>query len=86
MNPVKWSNVPVDFEEIIWHGNGENISNVDGVIHRGKGATIIKLELSEEDRRQLIEGNPVYLSMWGRVVPFMVSVNLGEITETIRAS
>lgn len=87
MIPVKWTEIeiPEDFKEVLWHGDKVKIHDVFGVMHPEKRCTIIKLELTNEERRQLIDGNPIYLSMIGRVIPFMASVNLGEITETIRS-
>jgi hypothetical protein len=85
LKPTAWESTPIDFKLIMWKGDGENVSDAPAVIHPEKQASIFKMELSEQDRRQLIEGNPIYLALLGRVQPFMASANLGEITELIRS-
>lgn len=85
MNPVKWENLPADCVAYRWYGDGAKVQDVDCAFNLEKKASIFRLELSEQERRQLIEGNPVYLSLIGHVIPFMVSVNLAEITESIRS-
>lgn len=84
LKPVSWQNNPADFEETIWHGNGKNVADAPAVINREKFVTIFRMELTDNDRRQLIEGNPLYISMIGKIIPFMASANLGEITEIVR--
>lgn len=84
LKPIHWENSPIDFEETVWQGNGKEVADAPAVINREKSVSIFKMELTENDRRQLIEGNPLYISMLGKVIPFMASANLAEITEIVR--
>ena len=80
----QWEYLPADFEHFTWKGNEEDIEDAIAIIHRDSQVSIFKLELTDNDRRQLIEGNPVYLAIRGRVPPFAITANLSEVTELAR--
>lgn len=80
----KWEYLPADFEHFTWRGNDAEVSDAEAIMHRDSQVSIFKLELTDNDRRQLIEGNPVYLAIRGRVPPFAVTPNLSEVTELAR--
>lgn len=80
----KWEYLPAEFEHFIWKGNEAEIADAEAIIHRDSQVSIFMLELTDNDRRQLIEGNPVYLAIRGRVPPFVVTPNLSEVTELAR--
>lgn len=84
LRPVPWEAVPADFRPLTWQGDGDRVADAPAVVHPVTHASIFVLELTEQDRRQLIEGNPVYLLMVGHVVPFAVGVNLAEVLELAR--
>lgn len=77
--PFEADRIPDGFQIVVWRGDGEHVADAAGVMRWP--LTIFRLELDDESRRQLIEGNPVYLAMVGHVVPFAVSVNLREMAE-----
>jgi hypothetical protein len=79
-----WEFLPADFERFTWTGDGDQVADAMAIIHRDSQVSIFKLELTDNDRRQLIEGNPVYLAIRGRVPPFAITANLGEVTELAR--
>lgn len=79
-----WDHPPADFEHLTWKGNNEDVADAAAVIHVESQVSIFKLELTENDRRQLIEGNPIYLAIRGRVPPFAVTPNLSEVTQLAR--
>jgi len=83
--PVQWENMPADFQQVVWKGDGERVQDAPAAFHAESRMSVFWLQLSDNDRRQLIEGNPVYLAMCGPVTAFLVSANLGEITEFIRS-
>lgn len=78
LSPVKWDSIPDEFNEIIWRGDGESIADAPAIFNKKTRMTIFKLQLSENDRRCLIEDNPLYLIINGNVAPFAISANLGE--------
>jgi len=82
--PIVWDYLPADFKLILWKGNNDDIKDAPAVINPETQISIFKLELSDNDRRQLIEGNPLYLAIRGKVTPFTLSANLAEITEVAR--
>jgi hypothetical protein len=83
LNPIEFKSVPANFKKIVWHGK-DGVVDVPGIQHSESKVTIIRLEFSEQDRRQMIEGNPIYLAIYGKVVPFAASANLGELTSLAR--
>jgi len=82
---IPWEHPPADFEAFLWHGNQEQtIRDAPSAIHRPTHASLFRLEMDEETRRMLIEGNDLYLCIIGQVVPFCVGANLGEMLEMAR--
>ncbi len=82
---TRWEYLPADFEHLVWKGNEEQaIADADAAFHQDSQTSIFKLELTDNDRRQLIEGNPIYLAMRGRVIPFAITPNLSEVTALAR--
>jgi hypothetical protein len=84
--PVHWKELPPDFKGVVWKGDGDLVQDAPAAFHPDSKISVFRLELPDNDRRQLIEGNPVYLAMCGPVTAFLVSANLAEITEFIRST
>lgn len=82
--PIPWIEVPEEFKAIIWHGDNKSVNDAPGIFNPQTGITVFLLELSSNDRRQLIEGNPVYLTVCGPIPRFAVTANLGEALDLAR--
>lgn len=84
MKLLPWTHPPAGFHPVTWKGNGTTVQDAHGVVDPTSGATIFQVELSDNDRRQLIEGNPLFLLIIGPVAPFFESPNLADVLEVAR--
>ena len=85
LKPAEWMSAPADFQSVVCRGDDAKIADTPAVINVEKCGVIFRLELTDQDRRQLIDGNPIYLAFVGGVIPFAASANLAEVTELIRS-
>lgn len=85
LKAAEWLSAPADFLSVICKGDDEKIADTPAVLNQEKCGVIFRLELSDQDRRQLIDGNPIYLAFVGGLIPFAASANLAEVTELIRS-
>jgi len=78
ISPSIWEEAPVGFE----------LPNIDAplvALHPRTGAMLFKLHLDENERRQLIEGNPLYLMIVGPMnTPLLISANLADVVSVVR--
>ncbi len=85
LHTTKWEYLPADFEHLTWKGDtAQAVADAEAIFHRDSQVSIFKLELTDNDRRQLIEGNPLYLAVRGHVIPFAITPNLSEVTALAR--
>ena len=85
MTPIPFPHaLPDGFAPITWHGNSCDVADAAALVNRMRGSSVFTLELTEEERRQLVEGNPIYLVVVGHVRPFFATTNLGEALDMAR--
>lgn len=83
--PTKWDSAPSGFVL----RNVDNKENQEPLIafHSPTGSILFRLTLDDNERRQLIEGNPLYMLIVGPMTsPFALSANLADMTELVRGS
>ena len=83
--PVMWTEVPNEFKVVVWKGQNNVVKDAPGIFNPQTGMTVFLLELDNNDRRQLIEGNPIYMTVCGPIPPFGITANLGEALDLARS-
>lgn len=81
---VVWDDIPHGFVNVVWKGDGQSVFDVPAIINSDTKFSVLQLKLDDNDRRQLIEGNPLYLVVCGSLSPFAISANLKESLDLAR--
>ncbi len=81
---ILWDEVPVGFTNIIWRGNGSNVVDVPAIINTDTKVSVLQLQLDDNDRRCLIEGNPLFLIVGGGLPPFALTASLADALNLAR--